>query len=44
MGGELVEDKKFNAYYYLRKVAKAKGTLVHFHGNALEMPVIVILF
>ena len=34
MGGELVEDKKFNAYYYLRKVAKAKGTLVHFHGNA----------
>ena len=34
MGGEFVEDKDFNAYYYLRKVSKAKGTLVHFHGNA----------
>ena len=34
MGGELIEDKKNNAYYYLRKVPEAKGTLVHFHGNA----------
>ena len=34
MGGQLVEDKKFNAFYYLRKVSEAKGTLIHFHGNA----------
>ena len=34
MGGELVEDKKFNAHYYLRQVPDAKGTIVHFHGNA----------
>ena len=33
-GGELVEDKQFNARYFLKKVPGAKGTLVHFHGNA----------
>jgi len=33
-GGEIIEDKKFGARYYLRKVPGAKGTLVHFHGNA----------